>query len=153
MYRKTPPNISQSAKGPFKLKHFGFFSKSLSFERSLVAPELSPSSWSCWRWQLRSHLPCPSAEGLQQIGTKCCFTEHWCISETQNDSNPSVLSSTWTQAFAFLVKHLIWTLQWFFHHWTHSSPTHSQQEDLGSETPAAFFFLSFFFFNLKKKSK
>lgn len=146
MYRKTPPNISQSAKGLFKLKHFFFFSNPcLLFQRTLAAPVVTLQLI-----LLRVTAQEPPALALcrgilAKIGTKCCFTEHWCISETQNDSNPSVLSSTWAQAFAFLVKHLIWNISVFFIT-QHTPLLHIHNRRIWDlELQQLFFFLSFFF--------
>lgn len=65
MYRKTPPNISQSAKGLFKLKHF-FVLVILVFWKNPGCSCCHPPAGSAGGWQLRSHLPWPSAEGFWQ---------------------------------------------------------------------------------------
>lgn len=145
MYIKTPPNISQSAKGLFKLKHFVLVI--LVFWKN-PGCSCSQSSCSCcslsWRVTAQEHPALALCQGISaKIGTKRCFTELWCISETQNDYNPSVVSSTRTQAFAFLVKHLIWNISVFFHHWTHTSPTQNRR----IWNSSSFFFFRIFFFN------
>lgn len=142
MYRKTPPNISQSAKGLFKLKHF--VSVILVFWKN-PGGSCSQSSRSCcgisWRVTAQEPLPWPSAQAFQQrlgqnvvLQSSDTFQKHRMITilafyQAPEPRHLHFLWNTWFGTFSSLNTHLSYTFT-----------------SGGSETPAAFFFFKFFFF-------
>lgn len=147
MYRKTPLNISQSAKGLFKLKHFLLVI--LVFWKnpgcSCCHSPAVPAAASAGGWQHRNHLPWPPARDFSKDWDKVflqsidAFQKHRMITILQfyQAPKPRHLHFMWNTWFG--------TFQCFFI--TEHTPllhVHNRRS-WNSSSLFSFFFFNFFF--------